>query len=69
MGGSFENDDFLSRRRRALQQEAEDRAHRDRLWLGIPGTVECVKMLRNVGLKDKEIASLLQHAADTLVGS
>jgi hypothetical protein len=68
MGGNFSEGDFLFRRRRALQEEAEYRAHRDRLWLGIPRVVGCINMLRRVGLKDKEIGCLLQHAADTLAG-
>jgi hypothetical protein len=66
MGGNFSEGDFLFRRLRALQEEAEYHAHRDRLWLGIPRVVGCINMLRSVGLKDKEIGCLLQHAADAL---
>jgi hypothetical protein len=66
MGGIYDESEFLFRRRRAIQKAAENRAHLDRLSLGIPTVVGCVKVLRSAGLQDKEVASLLQRAADVL---
>lgn len=72
MGGNCDEGEFLFRRRRAIQEqramqeEAQYRAHLDRLSLGIPTVVGCVKVLRSAGLKDKEVACLLQRAADVL---
>jgi len=61
--------DFVFRRRRAIQEEAEYRAHLDRLWLGIPTVVSCIEVLRSAGVWDKEISCLLRRAADTLAQS
>src|SRR5215204_1912084 len=72
VGGNCDEGEFLFRRRRAIQEqramqeEAQYRAHLDRLSLGIPTVVGCVKVLRSAGLKDKEVACLLQRAADVL---
>ena len=66
MRGNCDESEFLLRRRRAIQEEAERRAHLDRLSLGIPTVVGCVKVLRSAGLQDKEVASLLQRAAEVL---
>src|SRR5262245_6735688 len=70
MDGNCDKGEFLFRRRRAIQEqraiqeEVEHRAHLNRLSLGIPTVVGCVKVLRSAGLKDKEVACLLQGAAD-----
>jgi hypothetical protein len=69
MGDNYDESEFLFRRRRAIQEAAEYRAHVDRLSLGIPTVVGCVKVLRSAGLQDKEVASLLQRAADVLAES
>ena len=66
MDGNYHEGEFLVRRRLAIQAAAEHRAHLDRLSLGIPTVVGCVKVLRSAGLRDKEVASLLQRAADVL---
>ena len=72
MDGNCDKGEFLFRRRRAIQEqraiqeEVEHRAHLNRLSLGIPTVVGCVKVLRSAGLKDTEVACLLQRAADVL---
>jgi hypothetical protein len=66
---NYHEGEFLFRRRRAIREEAEYRAHLDRLSLGVPTVVGCVKVLRCAGLQDKEVASLFQRAAEVLAGA
>jgi len=60
------NDDFLSRRRAAIEREANNVARFDRISPGVPIVAECIKRLRAAGLNSGEIAGLLRHAATEL---
>ena len=55
MDSNYSEGEFLFRRRRAIQEEAQCRAHHERLSLGIPTVAGCVKVLRGAGLSYRRI--------------
>jgi hypothetical protein len=59
-------DDFMARRQRQLQEDAERFARWDRAWAAYPVIMECIETLRSAGLPKYQIERLFRHAADQL---
>ena len=58
--------EFLAKRLRALQTQADSFAHMDRVHLALPIIVDAVKKMHAGGLAEQEAATLLRQAAEEL---
>jgi hypothetical protein len=60
------NTDVFAKRLAVIEEQKAAHAEIDRLNAAIPLVVNCIKEMRLARLSDREIASLLGHAADEL---